>query len=600
MTTEQEYRQVIEKLKLEANLGDGNRVGVFTEWANIGDNWYALSALPYAERLLGKKLVYLCYGTSTPTVAEEFAAYLSHGDVEIETHRITVDDASVIRNTADRQIILRYRHVLYYVMRDVEIREILSNFNVSCKQLLSPQFPPFDADFYREKYKITQGKAFFIVPRADAVTPLPLCFWNFCAEIFRCLGYEPIFNVSDGAAKMYNGKNAFIPLKDAVGFANLCGNVFGMRTGLFDLLSSSTANMTIFSTEHFMPIDEVYNIDNSAGRIKTVWLKSDIEYETFLPMNFIRQYVETIVSGYRAQIKTQAHVIADKIPLERKFKDAKLKGHPHSKAGNKVLKRREIQPFCSARYAFYAEDIYLFFEAELFSADLKDLKELRVNIVLKSGSGAVQRLEDCDCLSAVFKPEFPGEYAVEVALTDRKTFSESVFVTDSISYRTEKPKEIAALKNCVFFESYVDALVEFKESLLILIVACDAHTDFTSNERTKKLLRLKNLGIQTDMEITFRHSFLCVIDRGDIVTELCDERKELTYGYALGGGINIKLTSMGFNVKRSPDCSSTVEINGNQCAVNKRGLNFVVYDKAKNEIIDSVCFDTFANGAASR
>ena len=60
------------------------------------------------------------------------------------------------------------------------------------------------------------------------------------------------------------------------------------------------------------------------------------------------------------------------------------------------------------------------------------------------------------------------------------------------------------------------------------------------------------------------------------------------------------LTSAGFNVNQNDKTPVSIKVNGEELCVNRRGLNFVIWDKKENCLLDSVCFDTYWDGKASR
>jgi hypothetical protein len=596
---DEQYARTVENLRQEIGIGKDKRTALLFAFIGLGDTWFGLSAIPNAERLLGKKLVVLYCNSRV----KELAGYLSHGGVKIETHRITDENYKLLQN-ADRETALCHDEFLINAKFNAEVYKMLFNrSDVSQKSLVYPLFPPFDAGAYIRKYGVVPSKTVYIIPISYCIQSLPDYFWNFSAEVFRYIGYEVVFNVPDQSAKRFNGKNAFVPYRDAVGFANLCGNVFGMRTGFFDFISTSRARMTIFSTKAYTSLDEVYNINNDDGHIKTVTFNiQDLYYENFPPMKFMNEYVADIVSGTNEQSNI-SEMLSDNICFNKRD----TYNLPHAKAykyipwANRTSRAAhlEILPFVAPEYTFSQSWGIVFFRLRNLN-----LAQNRLDLHLKYGAErkrTVRILHDHKSKSAKFMPLEPGEYSLEVVITDRASKNQTVFVTETVAVTPFVPENISELPYCAHFEGYADALIRLKDDALILIVSKDAHTKATPGAGTKKLAALKKLGIKTDMESTFRHSFLCAIDYGDTAIELCDEKKELTYDFNMGGGIgNIKLTSMGFNVKHSPNCLGTVEIKGIQYAVNKRGLNFVVYDKSKNEVVDSVCFDTFADGAASR
>lgn len=145
------------------------------------------------------------------------------------------------------------------------------------------------------------------------------------------------------------------------------------------------------------------------------------------------------------------------------------------------------------------------------------------------------------------------------------------------------------------FTEYVFALFNGAENHIIS--SSDAHVP--SNCKKHKLELLKSLGLKTDLQKTFRHSFLEVIDRGEVKVEQSSENKLLETEYAFGKH-KVKIISQGFNA--APAAISPVSINIDDCeyAVNKRGLNIVVWDIKEERVIDSVCFDTFRDDTLTR
>lgn len=114
----------------------------------------------------------------------------------------------------------------------------------------TPRFPDVDI---LQKYRdyIVPGKTVLIVPEARAVQAFPIWFWNFAAYLFETMGYSVVFNAHPQRAKLYRGKSLLVPISEVVKFADECGFVFGVRTGLFDVLSCSAAKMIIFSTKFY-------------------------------------------------------------------------------------------------------------------------------------------------------------------------------------------------------------------------------------------------------------------------------------------------------------------------------------------------------------
>ena len=154
------------------------------------------------------------------------------------------------------------------------------------------------------------------------------------------------------------------------------------------------------------------------------------------------------------------------------------------------------------------------------------------------------------------------------------------------------------MRGIVDFEEYVLYLTARKERYNVFISSSDAHTK-KSVDGSRNLLKILDILGVSELTYKYRHSFLCVIDGGNVAVEETSEDRELRAEYSFAGNA-AKMSSCGYNAKMTASCPIEITINDTQCAVNRRGLNFVVWDKEKNEVADSVCFDTFADGKAYR
>ena len=154
----------------------------------------------------------------------------------------------------------------------------------------------------------------------------------------------------------------------------------------------------------------------------------------------------------------------------------------------------------------------------------------------------------------------------------------------------DKPFIKNEMVDCYHFSNYILSLFDCAFDLVVFITTSDTHTSFTQCQR--KLRLLYALGIKTDLEKTFRHSWLAVFDGGVLKQELLSENTKLVSTYSFDGH-SAEVISQGWNCCRIPDSPVSVKIDGVEYAVNKRGLNFVVFDKKKQKVIDSVCFDTY-------
>jgi hypothetical protein len=147
------------------------------------------------------------------------------------------------------------------------------------------------------------------------------------------------------------------------------------------------------------------------------------------------------------------------------------------------------------------------------------------------------------------------------------------------------------LVKCNHFESYVYALFNFAPDLIILITSSDAHTPPSMTQR--KLHLMEAFGIKTNLEKTFRHSWLAIIDSGNLEVELQAENQKLISNYSFGKH-TVEIMSQGWNCTPIKNTPVSVKIDSIEYAVSKRGLNFVIWAKKAEAVIDSVCFDTWS------
>ena len=120
-------------------------------------------------------------------------------------------------------------------------------------------------------------------------------------------------------------------------------------------------------------------------------------------------------------------------------------------------------------------------------------------------------------------------------------------------------------------------------------------------DSTKVLLR--ELGITTNWtgEDMYRRGFAAVIDDGRVIVQTASERtgRPVTVsGSFHRGRYPFTITSAGY--ENSGGANSVIQIGDEDCSVNSRGLNIVVFDLVTQKVVDAVCFDTYADSACKR
>lgn len=139
-------------------------------------------------------------------------------------------------------------------------------------------------------------------------------------------------------------------------------------------------------------------------------------------------------------------------------------------------------------------------------------------------------------------------------------------------------KGYTAISQINKLEEYIFNLFCNLEKHIIFITSSDAHVP--QNLKNRKLELLKSLGLCTNLQTAYRHSFLAVIDRGDVKIELSNANQKLNAEYSFNNH-RIKIISQGFNAAPVTNSPISINIDDREYAVNKRGLNIVVWDFEK-------------------
>ncbi|GFI24496.1 hypothetical protein IMSAGC011_03297 [Lachnospiraceae bacterium] len=137
------------------------------------------------------------------------------------------------------------------------------------------------------------------------------------------------------------------------------------------------------------------------------------------------------------------------------------------------------------------------------------------------------------------------------------------------------------------FVTYINMLANEYKDNTIFIVASDEMSQGL-NEIDTNALRM--LGLQTDYSIALQHSYIVVIENGKVKYEALSNRPLNYTGICQNSGKRYELYSSGWWT----GSGASIKLDGNEYAVNCRGLNIVVYDDKRGLVLDSVGFDTWA------
>ncbi len=103
--------------------------------------------------------------------------------------------------------------------------------------------------------------------------------------------------------------------------------------------------------------------------------------------------------------------------------------------------------------------------------------------------------------------------------------------------------------------------------------------------------KLNSIGVKNNLCGKHWYGFVSVIDSGNNIFEEIKENSSVHYsGYV--EGLHIFVDSAPF---KSGNISKII-INGDDFSLNRRGLNFVIFDKSQNRVVDTVNFDTHLGG----
>lgn len=153
-------------------------------------------------------------------------------------------------------------------------------------------------------------------------------------------------------------------------------------------------------------------------------------------------------------------------------------------------------------------------------------------------------------------------------------------------------QETGSLKDIYVFEDYLEALKNCDYDVFISI-----NDEGTRYMTDKRQILLSDLGVKTDLRGKNRMSYLAVIENGSVTAEECSEDTIEYSGTLTDTGVLYSVKSGGY---KASSMISSIMINGKEYSLNRRGLNFVVYDPFSNEVVDSTTFDLFDGGICYR
>lgn len=572
MNAEEIYTKLINELKLVKN----KRMAVdYSD--HIGDFYSLCASVQYAERKLDKEFIIIFCSD----IQQEIIDWFSYDDQVIKSYRMSKEEYDTFHNANLSSLASSEEHLQYFVSfaaGDPDFRGLTRNISdcFPAEHLRKPLIEPCEDILIKYRSLILPQKTVFIIPDSRYVAPLPVWFWNQAAQFFKYLGYKVIFNADPQKPNIYNGECIYIPLSEIVGFANECGLVFGVRTGLFDVLSASTAQMIIFSTKRYRPLDEVFHIPNSDKRIKTVFYEDRDPY-------FKRTQAVSFAERYYDETNKNASWLLAELCKELTHEQRSspecaviLKSYRCEMDCNRYLwwdAKSHIPPFAVTQYTYTLDNERINFRILGLSE-----KDYRFDYKIYCNNCEISSISDLHSSCLAYPLKRSGEYYVKATITALGNYDQEFFETKRLFFAAPICRSLDELQLCGDFYSYILALQKFSSQIVVLISAKDAYVYFEKNMDSQQLRVMNLLGLRTDFESTCRYSFIGVINGGKTEMELLSPDKALKHRCEINGK-EILIESSGYNAAHSPDIDISIEIESNNVAVNKRGLNIVVIEK---------------------
>ena len=384
---------------------------------------------------------------------------------------------------------------------------------------------------------------------------------------------------------------AFVPYCDLVNFVNLCGYSFGIRSGFYDFVSSSTADMTIFSTKIYSPINERFEIAGAENRIRTFYLdEQDLFFDKFPLIKYINNHFKPTIQALEDQIALTEKSLIDSYDTPKE-----VKGFEYSPAKNKAVKENsEILTNYSfnLKYSFKIKN-----DLVCFCGKNLDFDKTTLNINVFENDKKTLSLVDYQTLDFIYKPKTKSKVYMEIIITEKRTGNQAVYTTQELDCNSTENLDI---KNIIYvdtFKEFSHLVTKFKDSLIVAVSGKDAYSKKLVTGHNEFFDFFKSLGFETDLEHTFRHSFAGIFDGN--ITEECSESNAVEVS-TIFDKLKIRAYSEGYNFKGNDKCASKIIIDGHNWSVNSRGLNIVVIDKKSKTILDSVAFDSYTNWKIKR
>ena len=176
-------------------------------------------------------------------------------------------------------------------------------------------------------------------------------------------------------------------------------------------------------------------------------------------------------------------------------------------------------------------------------------------------------------------------------VTDVRGDARYAFMENELKAYHANVRDVVAIKTSSDLAEYLSIATQIPKCAVLLSVKDNAADELTQQQRNT----FEELGLPLLSTLSSRDSYLAVLDEGTVITELIDEWTEgieggesLTVSGKFKNGHGYTVVSGGFNFGNR----ASILIDDAEKAVNGRGINIVVYNYEKDEVLDRTSFDT--------
>ena len=146
---------------------------------------------------------------------------------------------------------------------------------------------------------------------------------------------------------------------------------------------------------------------------------------------------------------------------------------------------------------------------------------------------------------------------------------------------------INEISNITHIDEYLKYLSIYLKDILVVFSIKDTPGGHFKKETVNLM---KKLGLKTDLHNKHWHSYIGIIDKGDVIKDSISDSHEslVVENLRLGSGLTLNV----FSSVYIQENRSVIMIDDRDYSPDKRGLNIVVYNYSINQLVDSVVFDT--------